>query len=244
MGALGPLSVLSYLQLLSRRGILVKDGRVFELLRGVDTVVFDKTGTLTLEQPTVGRIHAFGEHDEDGVLRAAATAEYRQPHPIARAILAAAAARGVALQDLEGGQLQRRLRHRGAGGGPRHPRRQRALSGARRDCAAARLGADPRPGRSRQPFAGPCCHRRAARRRHRAAADYSPGGRRRHRRIETARPGPLHQLRRPRGPHPAHGRAARHRALFRRNPARAQGRPGQGTAGGRSLGVLDGNLPL
>ncbi len=101
MGALGPLSVLSYLQLLSRRSILVKDGRVFELLRDVDTVVFDKTGTLTLEQPTVGRIHAFGDHDEDGVLRAAATAEYRQPHPIARAILAAAAARGLALPDLE-----------------------------------------------------------------------------------------------------------------------------------------------
>jgi Cu2+-exporting ATPase len=101
MGALGPLSVLSYLQLLSRRGILVKDGRVFELLRGVDTVVFDKTGTLTLEQPTVGRIHAFGAHDEADVLRAAATAEYRQPHPIARAILAAAAARGLDLPDLE-----------------------------------------------------------------------------------------------------------------------------------------------
>jgi heavy metal translocating P-type ATPase len=100
MSAFGPLSVLSYLQILSRHGILVKDGRIFETLRQVDTVVFDKTGTLTLEEPTVGRIHAGEGFTEHAVLRAAATAEYRQPHPIARAILAAATARGLELPDL------------------------------------------------------------------------------------------------------------------------------------------------
>lgn len=87
MALLGPLSVLSYLQILSRNNILVKDGRVFESLRKVDTVVFDKTGTLTLEQPTVAAIHVFQGFDEKTVLRFAAAAEYRQPHPIAKAIL-------------------------------------------------------------------------------------------------------------------------------------------------------------
>ncbi len=91
MAPLGSLTVLNYLQILSRHNILVKDGRVFELIRDVDTVVFDKTGTLTLEQPTVGAIHTLGAHSVEAVLRYAAIAEYRQPHPIAKAILAKAA---------------------------------------------------------------------------------------------------------------------------------------------------------
>jgi Cu2+-exporting ATPase len=92
MIALGPLTVLSYLQILSRHGVLIKDGRVLETLRQVDTIVFDKTGTLTLEQPTVGQIHSLGDYDDETVLRYAAVAEYRQPHPIAKAILAKAEA--------------------------------------------------------------------------------------------------------------------------------------------------------
>jgi Cu2+-exporting ATPase len=90
MSATGPLTVLSYLQILSRHSILIKDGRVFETLREVNTIVFDKTGTLTLEQPTVGAIHALAGFDGETVLRYAAAAEYRQPHPIAKAILAKA----------------------------------------------------------------------------------------------------------------------------------------------------------
>ena len=90
MVILGPVSVLSYLHILSRQGILVKDGQVFESLRQIDTVVVDKTGTLTLEQPEVGRIYTLAQHDDLSVLRYAAAAEYRQPHPIAKAILAKA----------------------------------------------------------------------------------------------------------------------------------------------------------
>ncbi len=97
MATLGPLSVMSHLQILSRRNILIKDGRVFELLRDIDTVVFDKTGTLTLEQPTVKAIQPFGHYSEIDVLRYAAIAEYRQPHPVAKAILAKAAAEQLEL---------------------------------------------------------------------------------------------------------------------------------------------------
>lgn len=88
---LGPLSVLTYLQILSRHGVLVKDGRILESLRQVNTIVFDKTGTLTLEQPTVGHIYILGDYDNNTILRYAAAAEYRQSHPIAKAILAKAA---------------------------------------------------------------------------------------------------------------------------------------------------------
>ncbi|MDQ6975539.1 MAG: heavy metal translocating P-type ATPase, partial [Mariprofundaceae bacterium] len=90
MAILGPLSVLNYLQILSRQGILIKDGRVFESMRQVDTVVFDKTGTLTMEQPTVGMIHTFMGFDENEVMRFAAAAEHRQNHPVAKAIVSKA----------------------------------------------------------------------------------------------------------------------------------------------------------
>ena len=95
MIALAPISVLNYLQVLSRAGILIKDGRVLEALRDVDTLVFDKTGTLTLEQPTLCRVHRFGDLDEDALLRLAAGAEHRQTHPVAHAILEQARARGL-----------------------------------------------------------------------------------------------------------------------------------------------------
>jgi heavy metal translocating P-type ATPase len=98
---LGPISVLSYLQILSRRGILVKDGRVLESLRQVDTVVFDKTGTLTEEQPTVGKIHSLGDYDENTLLGYAAAAEYRQPHPIAKAIVDKANSKNLELPKLD-----------------------------------------------------------------------------------------------------------------------------------------------
>ena len=97
----GPLSVLNFLNLAMRSGILVKDGRALELLSKVNTVVFDKTGTLTLEQPELGRIHVCAGIDEDAVLRYAASAERRQAHPFARAILQAAEARGLALGSIQ-----------------------------------------------------------------------------------------------------------------------------------------------
>ncbi len=93
-----PLQLLFLLNGLSagaKRGILIKDGRAFDKIGIVDTIVFDKTGTLTLERPQVIQIHACPNEDADNVLRLAAAAERRQTHPIAHAILDAAAASGL-----------------------------------------------------------------------------------------------------------------------------------------------------
>ncbi|MEI6745165.1 MAG: heavy metal translocating P-type ATPase [Methylococcaceae bacterium] len=95
-----PLRMITLLNALSagsEHGILIKDGRVLESLKEIDTLVFDKTGTLTLEQPHIIGIHACGEYNENDVLRFAATAEHRQTHPIAQAILAEANERKLAL---------------------------------------------------------------------------------------------------------------------------------------------------
>lgn len=95
-----PLSVLNFLQLASQAGILIKDGRALELLSQVDTVVFDKTGTLTLEQPHVGAIYTCHGMNENKLLAIAAAAEYKQTHPIARAIREAAQERQLTVPEL------------------------------------------------------------------------------------------------------------------------------------------------
>ncbi len=100
--AAGPLSVLNYLNIALRRGILVKDGRVLETLRHVDTIVFDKTGTLTKEIPKVVSIHSAGEISEQSILRYAAAAEQKQVHPVAVAIVEAATEQGVELPTAKG----------------------------------------------------------------------------------------------------------------------------------------------
>jgi heavy metal translocating P-type ATPase len=90
-----PLSMLNFLTIASQNGILIKDGRSLELLSQVDTVVFDKTGTLTEEQPYVGKIYCCANVEESELLVYAATAEYKQTHPIALAILAEVKQRGL-----------------------------------------------------------------------------------------------------------------------------------------------------
>jgi heavy metal translocating P-type ATPase len=101
-----PLGMLNFLSIGSRSGLLVKDGRALELLNRIDTVVFDKTGTLTLEQPYVAAIYPLMGLSEDELLTFAAAAEYRQTHPIARAIQKAAAERGLALPKIDAAEYE------------------------------------------------------------------------------------------------------------------------------------------
>lgn len=95
------IDILRFFEQASLSGLLIKDGRVFERLNQVDTVVFDKTGTLTQEQPHVGRIHTCNGYRENDVLIYAATAEMKQNHPIAKAIVREAEIRGVSIAELE-----------------------------------------------------------------------------------------------------------------------------------------------
>lgn len=97
----GPIAMLNFLNIASTQAILVKDGRSLELLHTVDTVIFDKTGTLTLEQPHVVGVHRCSDLDADTLLTYAAAAESRQTHPIARAIVEAAAELGLPLPDFD-----------------------------------------------------------------------------------------------------------------------------------------------
>jgi len=90
MRLFAPASMLTFLNITSQEGILIKDGRSLDLLKDIDLIIFDKTGTLTLEQPSVNKIHTCADVDESEILRYAAAVEQGQGHPIAKAILAKA----------------------------------------------------------------------------------------------------------------------------------------------------------
>lgn len=101
-----PISMLSYLSLASKGGILIKDGHALEDMHGINAIVFDKTGTLTAEQPTVTSIVSYNGLSTDAILTYAATAEQRQSHPIALAILHAARERNLSILPLEDASYQ------------------------------------------------------------------------------------------------------------------------------------------
>ena len=90
-----PLAVLASMREGARHGVVIKGGRFLEALAEVDTVVFDKTGTLTNAQPSVRDVVPAPGFERDFVLRITACLEEHFPHPVARAIVAAAAARGL-----------------------------------------------------------------------------------------------------------------------------------------------------
>jgi Cu2+-exporting ATPase len=79
----------------AKGGVLVKDRLALESMRTVDAVLFDKTGTLTKGEPTVTGVEPRGDHSEDELLSLAAAAETDSEHPLARAIVGAARARGL-----------------------------------------------------------------------------------------------------------------------------------------------------
>lgn len=81
-------------------GILFRSGAALQTLVEADVVAFDKTGTLTAGRPTVTEVHAAAGHDEIAVLRLAAAAEVGSEHPLATAIVDAAADRGLELPAL------------------------------------------------------------------------------------------------------------------------------------------------
>lgn len=96
-----PSAMVAALAVASRFGLLVKSSRFFEVARTIDTVVFDKTGTLTTGQLRLIAIRPAAGYDENTLLALAAAAEAQSTHPVARAVVAAAADRKLVLLSSE-----------------------------------------------------------------------------------------------------------------------------------------------
>ena len=114
LGLATPTAVLVGTALGARRGLLIRGGDVLERMAAVECVVFDKTGTLTRGRPTVTRTLKGEEVQEGGmgwadaseVLALAAAVERSSSHPLAQAVLQAAAQAGVRAVEMAEGSFK------------------------------------------------------------------------------------------------------------------------------------------
>ena len=97
LGLATPVSLVTGIGRGARAGILVKDAAALERLSGANTLLIDKTGTLTEGRPQVVAVEPASGFTSDELLRLAASAESSSEHPLARAVVAAAQARSLAL---------------------------------------------------------------------------------------------------------------------------------------------------
>jgi heavy metal translocating P-type ATPase len=92
-----PIAVKTAMYRAAHQGVLINGARGLDALAEVDTLVFDKTGTLTRGALAVTDIVPAGGMTPEALLSLAAGAEQHYAHPVARAVLAAAADRSLAL---------------------------------------------------------------------------------------------------------------------------------------------------
>jgi heavy metal translocating P-type ATPase len=104
LGLATPMSIMVGVGRGARMGVLIKNAEALELMEKVDTLVVDKTGTLTEGRPSVTRIvpAADAGPDDDALLRLAAGVERASEHPLARAILTAAADKDLTIPEVTG----------------------------------------------------------------------------------------------------------------------------------------------
>ncbi len=88
----------------ARAGVLVRNAEALETMEKVDTLVLDKTGTLTEGKPKVTQVAVVGDISEADLLRQAASMEQSSEHPLAAAIVRAAADRGLKMESVSGFQ--------------------------------------------------------------------------------------------------------------------------------------------
>jgi Cu+-exporting ATPase len=105
LGLATPTSIMVAVGRGAHAGVLIRNAEALETLAKVDTLVIDKTGTLTEGKPKPDRVIVFDQgsskfgrgRSEEDLIRLAASVESASEHPLARAIVGAAEARGISL---------------------------------------------------------------------------------------------------------------------------------------------------
>jgi Cu+-exporting ATPase len=102
LGLATPMSIMVGVGRGARAGVLIRNAEALERMEKVDTLVVDKTGTLTEGRPSVTAVVPASGFDEQQALQLAASLERGSEHPIAAAVVAAAAGRNLALSPVRG----------------------------------------------------------------------------------------------------------------------------------------------
>ena len=93
-----PVSIVSGLTALARRGVLVKGGIYLEAVGKLRALAVDKTGTITEGKPRVVGIDNLSDLSEENLLARAAAINCHSEHPLAVAIVEAARLRGIVFE--------------------------------------------------------------------------------------------------------------------------------------------------
>ena len=91
-----PVSVVSGLTAMARRGVLIKGGAVLEAVGKLRALAVDKTGTITEGKPRVTKVVTVNSKDEAEIVRIAAAIDTHSEHPLAQAVVAYANEKKVA----------------------------------------------------------------------------------------------------------------------------------------------------
>ncbi|MEP7161597.1 MAG: heavy metal translocating P-type ATPase [Dermatophilaceae bacterium] len=100
LGLATPMSIMVGVGRGAGMGVLIKNAEALERMEKVDTLVVDKTGTLTEGRPTVTEVVPAAGFEEIEILTLAAGVERASEHPLAQAIVQAAAARQIPIPDV------------------------------------------------------------------------------------------------------------------------------------------------
>jgi heavy metal translocating P-type ATPase len=95
-----PVAIIGAISLAAKRGIIVKNPAVLEQITTCETIIFDKTGTLTYGEPCLTEQQCTPGFRGPDVLAFVASVERYSKHPLARAILAAAAREKIAFREV------------------------------------------------------------------------------------------------------------------------------------------------
>ena len=96
MGLATPAAIMAGTGRAAELGVLFRKGEALQTLRDVTLIAFDKTGTLTVGKPRLTDLVAAPGFDANDALRLAASVEALSEHPVARALVEGARARGLA----------------------------------------------------------------------------------------------------------------------------------------------------
>jgi Cu+-exporting ATPase len=102
LGLATPMSIMVGVGRGAQAGVLIRNAEALERMEKVDTLVIDKTGTLTEGKPKLVQIAAGEGFNETDLLKFAASVERASEHPLAAAIVSAAAERNIAHAPVRG----------------------------------------------------------------------------------------------------------------------------------------------